>query len=43
VPLRIVGEQTHRAVAVPELESGGLVLALAIRELDLQDDVGAVQ
>ena len=39
VPLRIVREQPDRPVAVPELERLRLVLALAVRELDLQDHV----
>jgi len=38
VPLRIVREQPDRPVAVPEPERLRLVLALAVRELDLQDD-----
>ena len=39
VPLSVVVEQTNGAVAVPDAERLGLVLALASRELDLEDDV----
>jgi hypothetical protein len=39
VPLRVVAEQSHRALAVPDPERLALVFALAVRELDLQDDV----
>src|SRR5215210_640401 len=38
----IVVEQPHCALAVPELQGGGLVLALAVRLLHFQDDVLAV-
>ena len=39
MPLRVVVQQPHRALAVPYAESVRLVLALAVRELDLQDGV----
>jgi len=35
----VPGQQPHGAVPVPELERIGLVLALAMRPLDLQNDV----
>ncbi len=37
--LRVVREQPYSAVAVPKLERGRLVLALAVRLLDLEDDL----
>jgi hypothetical protein len=39
VALIVAGQQPHRAVTVPDLERIRLVLALAVRPLDLQDDV----
>jgi hypothetical protein len=42
VLLRVVSEQPDRAFAVPELECGCLVLALAVRNLDLQHGVDPV-
>jgi hypothetical protein len=38
-----VREQPNRAVAVPELERGSLVLALPVRRLNLQHDLVAVR
>jgi hypothetical protein len=43
VLLRIVVEQADRALAVPELERCSLVLALAVRLLNLQNGVLAVR
>jgi hypothetical protein len=37
--VRVVREEPDRAVSLPELERGRLVLALAVRLLDLQDGV----
>jgi hypothetical protein len=42
VLLRLGVEQPHRAVTVPELERGGLVLALAVRLMHLQHDLFAI-
>ena len=39
---RVVVEQADGAVAGPELERGRLVLALAVRLLDLQDGLAPV-
>jgi hypothetical protein len=39
VSLRIVSEQAHGAVPLPGGERLGLVLALPVRELELQDQV----
>jgi hypothetical protein len=39
VPPRVVVEQADRAVAVPDAQRLGLVLAFPVRELDLEDDV----
>ena len=40
--LRVVREQPDRAVAVPELERGRLVLRLPVRLLDLENGLPAV-
>ena len=39
----VVSEQAHYSVAVPELQRSSLVLALAVRPLDLQHGVAGRQ